>query len=242
VLELGGSDPFVVLADADVTAAVKTAITSRFQNNGQSCIAAKRFIVERAVYDEFLAAFTQAAAAQRIGAPIDPQTQPGPVARDDLRDARHAQVEQSVSSGARVLVGGRKRDGRGFFYEATVLADVMPEMPAFSEETFGPAAAVTAAGDAQEAISLANRTSFGLGASIWTRDTQRAKEIAAHVQAGNVFINGMVASDPRLPFGGVKRSGYGRELGSFGIHEFVNVQTVWIGPETVRGSQPSVTE
>ena len=230
VLELGGSDPFIVLADADLPAAVEAAIRSRFQNAGQSCIAAKRFIVEEQVYDEFVRRFGDAARAQKIGDPMDRATQLGPLAREDLRDALDAQVQASVERGARIVTGGKPVNRRGFFYEPTILADVADTMPAFTEETFGPAAAVTRAKDAQSAVALANDTTFGLGATIWSRDTERATKLAAQVESGSVFINGVMASDPRLPFGGVKRSGYGRELSHHGIHEFVNIQTIWVGP------------
>ncbi|MBV9973098.1 MAG: aldehyde dehydrogenase family protein, partial [Candidatus Eremiobacteraeota bacterium] len=230
VLELGGSDPFIVLADADLPAAVDAAIRSRFQNAGQSCIAAKRFIVEEQVYDEFVRSFGDAARAQKIGDPMDRATQLGPLAREDLRDALDAQVQASVERGARIVTGGKPLNRRGFFYEPTILADVADTMPAFTEETFGPAAAVTRAQDAQSAVALANDTTFGLGATIWSRDTERATKLAAQVESGSVFINGVMASDPRLPFGGVKRSGYGRELSHHGIHEFVNIQTIWVGP------------
>ncbi|MBV8726472.1 MAG: NAD-dependent succinate-semialdehyde dehydrogenase [Candidatus Eremiobacteraeota bacterium] len=230
VLELGGSDPFIVFADAELSAAVDAAVRSRFQNAGQSCIAAKRFIVEEPIYDRFVSAFADAARSQKVGDPIDRATQLGPLAREDLRDALHRQVEDSVKQGARIVTGGKAVDRPGFFYEPTVLADVKDDVPVFTEETFGPAAAVTKAHDAEDAIKLANDSSFGLGATIWSRDIERATELAAQVESGSVFINGMMASDPRLPFGGVKRSGYGRELSHHGIHEFVNIQTVWVGP------------
>jgi acyl-CoA reductase-like NAD-dependent aldehyde dehydrogenase len=232
VLELGGSDPFIVLDDAELEPAVSAAVRSRFQNAGQSCIAAKRFIVQGAVYQEFLTRFARAAAAQKIGDPMDRATQLGPLAREDLRDALHRQIEASVKRGSRIVTGGNPLPGSGFFYEPTVLADVNVDAPAFSEETFGPAAAVTKADGAEDAIALANRSSFGLGATIWSRNIERAVALAGRVESGSVFINGMMASDPRLPFGGVKRSGYGRELSHYGIHEFVNIQTVWIGPAT----------
>lgn len=230
VLELGGSDPFVVLPDADLDLAVAIAVKARFQNNGQSCIAAKRFIVHRDLYERFVERFARAAAGQSVGHPMDELNDLGPCARADLRDALHRQITASVVDGARIVTGGRPLDRAGFFYEPTVLADAGPGMPAFDEETFGPAAAVICAGDEDAAIALANRSNFGLGASIWTRDTAHALRLAQRIEAGAVFVNGMVASDPRLPFGGIKRSGYGRELGSFGIREFVNVQTVWAGP------------
>jgi succinate-semialdehyde dehydrogenase/glutarate-semialdehyde dehydrogenase len=231
VLELGGSDPFIVLGDADVGLAVDFAVKARFQNNGQSCIAAKRFIVEDELYDRFVRDFAEAAAAQRVGDPMDSQTQLGPCARSDLRDSLERQVVNSVAAGAHIVTGGKPVDRAGFFYEPTIVADVVPGMPMFEGETFGPAAAVTRARDEKHAIELANDSTFGLGANIWTRDADRATRMAAQIESGMVFINGMVASDPRLPFGGVKRSGYGRELSEFGIHEFVNIQTVWVGPE-----------
>jgi succinate-semialdehyde dehydrogenase/glutarate-semialdehyde dehydrogenase len=230
VLELGGSDAFVVLSDADLEAAAKTAVTARFQNNGESCIAAKRFIVEDSVYDDFLSRFAELAAAQVVGDPMEERVQLGPCARDDLRKAVHAQVGGTIAAGARLVTGGRFIERPGFFYEPTVVAGVLPGMRMFDEEVFGPAAAVVRANDLEHALELANASRFGLGANVWTRDVALAEELAGRIEAGNVFINGMVASDPRLPFGGVKKSGYGRELSSFGIHEFVNIQTVWIGP------------
>jgi acyl-CoA reductase-like NAD-dependent aldehyde dehydrogenase len=240
VLELGGSDPFIVLADSDLDEAVSFAVKSRFQNNGQSCIAAKRFIVEDACYEWFVKHFAQAASEQRTGDPMDEETQLGPCARADLRDALQKQITDTVVDGGRIVTGGHPIDRPGFFFEPTVVADVEQRMAMFDEETFGPAAAVTRARDYEHAIMLANSTTFGLGANIWTNNLHRAQEMAGALEAGSVFINGMVASDPRLPFGGVKRSGYGRELSSFGIHEFVNVQTVWIGPQkTEGGSAPA---
>jgi succinate-semialdehyde dehydrogenase/glutarate-semialdehyde dehydrogenase len=230
VLELGGSDPFVVFSDADLDAAATTAVKARFQNNGESCIAAKRFIVEAPVYDEFLARFVERAAIQVVGNPMEERVQIGPCARADLRVTVHEQVSETVAHGARVALGGKPREGRGFFYEPTIVADVAPGMRMFDEEVFGPAAAVVRAGDRDGALALANQSSFGLGSSVWTRDVAAAEDFGARIEAGAVFVNGMVASDPRLPFGGVKKSGYGRELSAFGIHEFVNIQTVWIGP------------
>jgi succinate-semialdehyde dehydrogenase/glutarate-semialdehyde dehydrogenase len=231
VLELGGSDPFIVLADADLDEAVAFAVKSRFQNNGQSCIAGKRFIIESSCYDWFVRHFAQAASEQRTGDPMSNETQLGPCARADLRDALQRQITDTVVDGGRIVTGGHPIEGHGFFFQPTVVADVEPRMPMFDQETFGPAAAVTRARDYEHAIALANASPFGLGANIWTNNLHRAQEMASMLEAGNVFVNGMVASDPRLPFGGVKRSGYGRELSAFGIHEFVNVQTVWIGPE-----------
>jgi succinate-semialdehyde dehydrogenase/glutarate-semialdehyde dehydrogenase len=229
VLELGGSDAFVVLSDADLEAAAKTAVTARFQNNGESCIAAKRFIVEDPVYDDFLSRFAELAAAQIVGDPMEERVQLGPCARDDLRKAVDEQISGTIERGARLVTGGRSIDRAGFFYEPTVVAGVLPGMRMFDEEVFGPAAAVVRANDLEHALELANASRFGLGANLWTRDIALAEELAGRIEAGNVFINGMVSSDPRLPFGGVKKSGYGRELSSFGIHEFVNIQTVWIG-------------
>jgi len=239
VLELGGSDPFIVLGDADIEPAVEFAVKARFQNNGQSCIAAKRFIVEDELYDRFVREFAQTAAAQRVGDPMDSETQLGPCARRDLRDSLERQVTQSVARGARIVTGGKPIEGDGFFFEPTIVADVAEGMPMFDQETFGPAAAVTRARDEAHAIDLANDSTFGLGANIWTSDVDRATQMAAQIESGMVFINGMVASDPRLPFGGVKRSGYGRELSEFGIQEFVNIQTVWIGPQHEAGAEVS---
>jgi succinate-semialdehyde dehydrogenase / glutarate-semialdehyde dehydrogenase len=230
VLELGGSDPFIVLGDADVAAAAVTAAKARNQNTGQSCIAAKRFLVEESVADRFEALFAEAVAALRVGDPLDPSTQIGPLARADLRDALQRQVDESVRQGARLLVGGRPLKGRGFFYEPTVLAGVRDGMPVLAEETFGPVAAVRRVADADEALAVANGSEYGLGAAVWTSDVARGEAIARTIESGAVFVNGMVVSDPRLPFGGVKHSGYGRELGAFGIREFTNVQAIWIGP------------
>ncbi len=229
VLELGGSDPFVVFADADLESAAKTAVTARFQNNGESCIAAKRFIVEEPVYDEFASRFAEFAAAQIIGNPMEERVQIGPCAREDLRASVHTQVSRSLERGAGLALGGKPIEGAGYFYEPTIVTEVVPGMAMFDEEVFGPAAAVVRATDREHAIALANASSFGLGSSIWTSDVNAAETFAGRIEAGAVFINGMVASDPRLPFGGVKKSGYGRELSAFGIHEFVNIQTVWIG-------------
>ncbi|MBE3562037.1 MAG: NAD-dependent succinate-semialdehyde dehydrogenase [Ktedonobacteraceae bacterium] len=230
VLELGGSDAFIVLEDADLEQAVQVAVTARFQNNGQSCIAAKRYIVVEAVAEEFERRFVEAAAKLRMGDPLARETQIGPLARGDLRDALDRQVQASAKMGAHILLGGKPVAGRGYFYEPTILAAVTPEMPVFREETFGPAAALIHARDAEHALELANDSTFGLGSNLWTRDIERARALARRIESGAVFINGMTASDPRLPFGGIKHSGYGRELASFGIREFVNIQTVWIGP------------
>ena len=230
VLELGGSDPFIVLEDAELPAAVEMGVRARYQNTGQSCIAAKRFIVVESLFDQFRERFVDAVRGLRVGDPMDRGTQIGPLARDDLRDTLDQQVNESVRRGARVLTGGARRPGRGYFFEPTVLTDVRPEMPASCEEVFGPVAALIRVRDAHEAIAVANDSPYGLGANLWTADLTRARRLARDIEAGQVFINGMVASDPRLPFGGVKASGYGRELAAFGIREFVNIQTVWIGP------------
>jgi acyl-CoA reductase-like NAD-dependent aldehyde dehydrogenase len=226
VLELGGSDPFVVLADADLDRAAAMAVTARFTNAGQSCVNAKRFIVEDEVADAFVEAFARKAAALRLGDPADPATTLGPLARETLRAALHDQVARSIAAGARLLMGGRVPQGPGFHYPATLLDRVQPGMAAFDEETFGPAAAIVRARDSDDAIALANRTRFGLGASIWTADVARGARLAREVDAGAVFVNAIVASDPRVPFGGIKASGYGRELGELGLKEFTNAKTI----------------
>jgi succinate-semialdehyde dehydrogenase/glutarate-semialdehyde dehydrogenase len=230
VLELGGSDPFIVLEDADVKTAATVACRARNQNNGQSCIAAKRFIVAEPIADEFEELFTKAVAALKVGNPMDRAHQVGPLARADLVDDLERQVKESIKKGAKVLIGGKRLDNGGYFFEPTVLAGVKPGMPVFNEETFGPVAAVIRVRDAEEALRVANDTEFGLGSSIWTSDVERGQMMAERIEAGLVFVNAMVASDARLPFGGVKRSGYGRELSSYGIKEFTNIQTVWVGP------------
>jgi len=232
VLELGGCDPFVVLADADLGEAVRVGVRARYQNAGQSCIAAKRFIVVEPVAEEFEHRFVEAARALRVGDPTDRSTQVGPLARRDLREDIEQQVQRSVDQGARLLGGGSKLGDRGYFFAPTVLGDVTPQMTAAREEVFGPVAALIRVRSVEEAIQIANQSEFGLGSNVWTRDLGVARRLSRQIEAGQVFINGMVTSDPRLPFGGVKRSGYGRELSEYGIREFVNVQTVWIGPAT----------
>ena len=227
VLELGGSDPFIIMPSADFSEAVATAVKARTINNGQSCIAAKRFIVEGSIYDSFERDFVDRMRALKVGDPMKPDTEVGPLATSKIRDELHEQVERAVAAGARLLLGGKKIDGPGFFYEPTVLADVPRSSPVFHEEFFGPVAMVFRVRDAAEAIEVANDSPFGLGSSVWTRDEAEQARFADGIEAGQVFVNGMVASDPRLPFGGVKRSGYGRELSVFGIREFVNVKTVW---------------
>jgi acyl-CoA reductase-like NAD-dependent aldehyde dehydrogenase len=226
VLELGGSDPFLVLADADISAVAKAAANARCFNTGQSCIAAKRFIVEKSVADEFQSALAAAMAEMKIGDPTDRSTQIGPMARKDLVDHLMEQVERSVAGGARILTGVQRRSP-GFYVTPSVLAEVRPGMPAFDEETFGPVAAVIRAGNEHELIELANQSRYGLGASIWTKDLERAHRIASQIQAGCVFINSAVKSDPRLPFGGIKNSGYGRELSVLGIRELMNAKTMF---------------
>ncbi|MEO8276784.1 MAG: NAD-dependent succinate-semialdehyde dehydrogenase [Thermoanaerobaculia bacterium] len=228
VLELGGSDPFVVLPSADLDQAAATAVKARTINNGQSCIAAKRFIVHDAIYDEFLRRFVAGMAALRVGDPIDPATDIGPLATAPIREELAAQVDRSVAAGATLLLGGRKAEGPGYFYPPTVLTDPVPGSPAWDDELFGPVATVFRVHDLDEAIALANHKVFGLGASAWTNDRAEQARLAVELEAGSVFLNGMVKSDPRLPFGGIKRSGFGRELASFGIREFVNVKSVWI--------------
>ena len=229
VLELGGSDAFIVLADADLAKVAKSAADARCVNSGQSCIAAKRFIVEERVADEFTARFVEAMKALVVGDPLDRKTQVGPLAREDIATSLEDQVRRSLDAGAKLLCGGHRRPGRGYYYEPTVLSEVRPGMAAFDEETFGPVAAVIRARDPDDAIALSNASPFALGASIWTRDLRRAEQMAGELEAGAVFINGIVKSDPRLPFGGNKRSGYGRELSAVGIREFTNVKTVWVG-------------
>ncbi|TKV70552.1 NAD-dependent succinate-semialdehyde dehydrogenase [Rhizobium sp. AU243] len=230
VLELGGSDPFIVLADADLEQAATIAVKARYVNVGQSCVNAKRFIVEESVADRFVELFCEAAKALKIGDPMERDTKIGPMARENLRAVLHRQVQATVAAGGTLKLGGEPVDRDGFFYPPTVIDNVRPDMMAFREETFGPVAAIIRVKDAADAVAMANDTEFGLGAAVWTRDTVRARQLARQIDAGAVFINGMVASDPRYPFGGIKRSGYGRELGVYGIREFVNIKTVWVGP------------
>ena len=227
VLELGGSDPFIVLKDCDLERTIERGTYARMMNNGQSCIAAKRFIVESEIYDEFVRRFKEKIDDLIVGDPGDEATDVGPLAREDLRDALDRQVRESRDLGAQCLSGGAPMKGAGFYYEPTLLVDVQPGMPAFSEELFGPVAAVIRADDADHAIELANDSPFGLGASIWT-DATRGEKLIPRIRAGSVFINEIVKSDPRLPFGGIKNSGFGRELSGFGIQEFVNIKTVYI--------------
>jgi succinate-semialdehyde dehydrogenase/glutarate-semialdehyde dehydrogenase len=226
VLELGGSDPFILMPSADLDAALKTGVAARIQNTGQSCIASKRFVVAKQVYDRFIADFVAKMESLKIGDPLDPATEIGPLASEAILKGVDDQVQKSIAAGAKLLAGGKRIDRPGFFYEPTVLAEIPRESPAYREEIFGPVACFFRVKDAAEAIQIANDSSFGLGASAWTNDPAEKKLFARELEAGMVFINSMVASDPRLPFGGAKRSGFGRELGAEGIREFVNIKTV----------------
>jgi succinate-semialdehyde dehydrogenase / glutarate-semialdehyde dehydrogenase len=236
VLELGGSDPFIVLPGADLAQAAQVAVRARFINVGQSCVNAKRFIVAEEITDEFTALFRAGIEALKIGDPMDEATQIGPMARANLRAELHDQVQRSIADGAQLALGGAMLEGPGCYYAPTLLDRVTPAHTSFREELFGPVASVIRCADAEDAVRLANDTEFGLGASVWTNDLSLARALARQIDAGAVFINGMVASDARLPFGGIKKSGYGRELGSYGIREFTNIKTVWIGPAV--GPQP----
>ena len=237
VLELGGSDPFIVMPSADIERAAKTAVKARTINNGQSCIAAKRFIVHDRVYEEFCELFVRHTRDLVVGDPMDEGTDVGPLATDQIRNDLDRQVKETVGAGARLLTGGNPRSGTGFYYEPTVLADVPPDSPAYRDEVFGPVAALIRARDLDDAIRIANSTRFGLGASAWTSEGSEVRKLVNELQAGSVFINGMVASDPRFPFGGVKASGYGRELSAFGLREFVNIKTIRIaGDQEAKGS------
>jgi succinate-semialdehyde dehydrogenase/glutarate-semialdehyde dehydrogenase len=228
VLELGGSDPFIVLHDADLELAANMAVASRFMNCGQSCIAAKRFIVVPQVADEFLRELKTRVEALRLGEPMIEATQIGPMARLDLRDELHRQISDSIAQGAVAVTGCKPVEREGFFYQPSILDQVTADTRAYHEELFGPVAIVIRAANEADALRIANDTRFGLGSSIWSKDTARAEQLAAHIQAGSTFINAIVKSDPRLPFGGIKASGYGRELSRLGMHEFVNAKTVWI--------------
>jgi succinate-semialdehyde dehydrogenase / glutarate-semialdehyde dehydrogenase len=227
VLELGGSDPFIVLDDADVEEAAKVGAWARYQNAGQSCIAAKRFLVADSVYDEFVSRFTDHVRALTFGDPLEPDTEIGPMAREDLRDGLHDQVTRSVEAGAKVVLGGTLPDRPGAFYPPTIVTEIHPGMAAFDEETFGPVAAILRVKDEAEAVELANNSRYGLGSSIWSKDVERANRVGARLETGMVFVNSMTRSDPRLPFGGVKASGFGRELWVQGIRSFVNTKTVY---------------
>ncbi len=230
VLELGGSDPFIVLEDADLDAAVAAGVQARYQNAGQSCIAAKRFFIAESVFALFQERFVAAVQQLQVGNPRKRETQMGPLARADLRDVLVRQIKDAMQQGAQVLCGGENLPGPGYFFAPTVLSHVTPTMAVACEEVFGPVAALLPVRTAEEAIQAANASPYGLGATLWTADVDRARRLAWELEAGFVAINGRVASDPRPPFGGVKRSGYGRELADYGLREFVNMQTVWIGP------------
>jgi len=228
VLELGGSDPFVVMPSADLDAAIRTAVKARTINNGQSCIAAKRFIVADSIADEFERRFVAGFEGLRVGDPMDPATDVGPLANESQVETIADQVERSVAAGARVVTGGRRLNGKGFYYAPTVLTGVTPESPAYHDEVFGPVAIIFRVRTVDDAIRIANDSPFGLGASAWTTDPAERARFVSELESGMVFINAMVASDPRLPFGGVKQSGYGRELAANGLREFVNIKSVWI--------------
>src|SRR5256714_7488139 len=228
VLELGGSDAFILMPSADFESALSTAVKARTINSGQSCIAAKRFIVADQIYDRFLEQFVDRMRALKIGDPMNPETELGPLATEQILQGVHDQVQKSIAAGAKLLTGGNRIHGPGFFYEPTVLIDVPKDSPAYAQEVFGPVASIFRVRNANEAVELANDTTFGLGSSAWTNDREEQKLFASELDAGMVFINAMVASDPRLPFGGVKRSGFGRELGVAGIREFTNTKTIWI--------------
>ncbi|WP_019105878.1 aldehyde dehydrogenase family protein [Pantoea ananatis] len=227
VLELGGSDPFIVLADADLDEAIKSAVTGRYQNTGQVCMAAKRFIIEASIAEAFEARFVEAVKALKIGDPLNEDTYIGPMARADLRDELDQQVQASLREGARLVLGGEKIAGQGNYYAPTILSDVTSEMTAFRQELFGPVAAIAVARDAEHALEIANNSDFGLSATVWTGDEHMAARMSEELEVGAVFINGNGASDPPVTIGGVKKSGYGRELSHFGVHEFCNVQTIW---------------
>ncbi len=228
VLELGGSDPFVVMPSADLDVAVRTAVKARTINNGQSCIAAKRFIVAESIADEFERKFVEGFKALKVGDPMDPATDIGPLANENQVETIADQVEKSVAAGAKVVTGGQRLDGKGFYYAPTVLTGVTPSSPAYHDEVFGPVAIIFRVRTLDDAIRVANDSPFGLGASAWTTDPGERARFVSELESGMVFINAMVASDPRLPFGGVKQSGYGRELAANGLREFVNIKSVWI--------------
>jgi len=228
VLELGGSDPFIVLRDADLEEAAKMAVKSRFINNGQSCIAAKRFFIENSIYEDFLKLVVSKVKELRVGNPLESNIDLGPMARIDLLEGIEKQLNESVRLGANILCGGKRMELAGAYFQPTVLSNVTDKMPVFTEEVFGPIMPLFSANNEEECLRLANDCKYGLGASIWTNDIAKAKKLAVDIESGSVFINGMVKSDPRLPFGGIKLSGHGRELSDLGIKEFVNIKTVWI--------------
>ena len=228
VLELGGSDPFIVMPSAKLDDAISTGVKSRMVNSGQSCIAAKRFIIADAIYDQYVAQFVEKMEKLKLGDPVDPKTEVAPLSSENILHGVDEQVQKSVAAGAKILCGGKRADRAGYFYEPTVLAKIPKSAPAYREEVFGPVALFFRARDREEAVAIANDSSFGLGASVWTNDAAEQEFFSQELQSGMVFVNAMVASDPRVPFGGIKRSGYGRELGAEGVREFTNVKTVWI--------------
>ncbi|WP_339920187.1 NAD-dependent succinate-semialdehyde dehydrogenase [uncultured Flavobacterium sp.] len=228
VMELGGSDAYIILDDVDLEKATDLATLGRLQNNGQTCIAAKRFIVHDAIYDDFLALFTKKMKAAKMGGPTDEDSYYGPMARLDLRDELHEQVQKTIQQGGRLVLGGTIPEGKGAYYPASILVDLEPGMEAFDNELFGPVASVIRAKDDAHAVELANNSQFGLGSGVFTKDIERGEKLALQLEAGSSFVNKLVVSDPRLPFGGIKNSGYGRELAAYGIREFVNTKTIWI--------------
>lgn len=228
VMELGGSDAYIILDDVDLEEATDLATLGRLQNNGQTCIAAKRFIVHDAIYDEFLALFTKKMKAAKMGDPTSADSYYGPMARLDLRDELHNQVQKTIQQGGRLVLGGVIPEGKGAYYPASIVVDLKPGMEAFDNELFGPVASVIRAKDDAHAVELANNSQFGLGSGVFTKNTERGEKLALQLEAGSSFVNKLVVSDPRLPFGGIKNSGYGRELAAYGIREFVNTKTIWI--------------
>jgi succinate-semialdehyde dehydrogenase/glutarate-semialdehyde dehydrogenase len=229
VLELGGADPFIILEDADMDKAVQTAVTARMINQGQSCIAAKRFIVAESRSEEFEKKLKISLESLKVGDPLDPETQIGPLARKDIADELDQQVQRSIRMGAKLVLGGQRIERTGYYYLPTILTDVRKGMPVYHEETFGPVVSIIKVKNEDEAVFIANDTDFGLGGSVWTRDLKRGEAVARKIHTGAMFVNGLTKSDPRLPFGGIKKSGYGRELSEYGIREFVNIKTIWIG-------------
>jgi len=227
-LELGGADAFIVLEDAHLEEAAKWGVFSRMLNNGQSCIAAKRFILHQDIADKYIALILKELENWKMGDPLDEDTRIGPLARPDLRSELQAQLEDALRKGARIILGGKAVDGPGNYFEATIISELKPHMKIYHEETFGPVFAVYRVSSAEEAIQLANDSEFGLGASLWTADVKKGIKLARQVESGAVFVNGMTKSDPRLPFGGIKKSGFGRELSHYGIKEFVNIKTIWV--------------